>query len=74
GSVERCRLGCNFAGMSHQKVMDLLVEVALAVDPSIEIRPYTPKDLKQARPTNFLGYILAEGKVVYENGKFLLNG
>jgi len=64
----------DFARMSHKKVMDLLVEVALTVDPSVEIRPYTPKDLKQARPTNFLGHILAKGKLVYGDGKFLLNG
>lgn len=56
----------DFARMGHRKVMDLLVEVALSVDPSVEIRPYTPRDLKEARPTNFLGYILAEGKVVYK--------
>lgn len=62
----------DFARMGHRKVMDLLVEVALSVDPSVEIRPYTPRDLKEARPTNFLGYILAEGKVVYKDGEFLL--
>lgn len=58
--------------MSHPKLIDLLVEVSLAIDPAVEIRPYTPKDLKEARPTNFLGHILTTGKVVYEDGKFLL--
>ena len=72
--VDLAVISPDFARMSHQKVMDLLVEVSLTVDPSVEIRPYTPKDLKEARPTNFLGYILAEGKVVYGDGKFLLNG
>lgn len=62
----------DFSRLSHRKVMDLLVEVALAVDPSVEIRPYTPRDLKEARPTNFLGHILAVGKVVYKDGEFLL--
>jgi predicted nucleotidyltransferase len=62
----------DFARMSHKKVMDLLVEVALTVDPSVEIRPYTPRDFKDARPTNFLGHILAEGRVVYKDGQFLL--
>lgn len=62
----------DFSRMSHRKVMDLLVEVALAVDPSVDIRPYTPKDLKEARPTNFLGHVLAAGKVVYKDGEFLL--
>lgn len=62
----------DFAHMSHRKLMDLLVEVILAVDPCVEVRPYTPGNLKDARPTNFLGHILAEGKVVYKKGEFLL--
>jgi predicted nucleotidyltransferase len=62
----------DFSRMSHRKIMDLLVEVALAVDSSVEIRPYTPRDLREARPTNFLGHILAAGKVVYKDGEFRL--
>jgi len=56
----------DFARMSHRQVMDLLVEVALAVDPRVEIRAYTPRQLTAARPTNFLGHVLATGKVVYD--------
>ena len=70
--VDLAVISPDFAWMRQRKVMDLLVEVALAVDPSIEIRPYTPQDLEEARPTNFLGRILAEGKVVYKGGEFLL--
>jgi predicted nucleotidyltransferase len=69
--VDLAVISSDFAGMSHAKRMDLLVESSLAIDPSVEVRPYTPRDLKEARPTNFLGHILAEGKVVYEQGKFL---
>jgi predicted nucleotidyltransferase len=31
-----------------------------------------PRDLAEARPTNFLGHILAEGKRVYKGGRFSL--
>ena len=62
----------DFARMSHRRLMDLLVDVILAVDPCVEIRPCTPDDLKDARPTNFLGHNPAEGKVVYKKGEFLL--
>jgi len=62
----------DFAQMSHRNVMDLLVETVLETDSSVEIRPYTPRDLREARPTNFLGHILAEGKVVYIDGEFFL--
>jgi predicted nucleotidyltransferase len=64
----------DFARMTHRKLMKLLVETSLAVDPSVEIRPYAPRDLKEARPTNFLGHILAEGKVLYKDGKYLVEG
>ena len=70
--VDLAVISPDFARMSHAKLMDLLVEVSLAVDPAVEIRPYTPKDLREARPTNFLGHILVEGKVAYKNGRFLL--
>jgi predicted nucleotidyltransferase len=66
--VDLAVISPHFARMTHEEIMDLLVEVALAVDPRVEIRPYTPQDLKQARPTNFLGHILATGKVVYRVG------
>ncbi len=62
----------DFSRLSHRKIVSLLAEVALAVDPSVEIRPYTTQDLKEARPTNFLGHILTVGKVVYRDGEFLL--
>ena len=56
----------DFARMSHSTRMDLLVKLAVAVDAMVEVRPYTPEDLREARPTNFLGHILNEGKIVYE--------
>jgi hypothetical protein len=58
--------------MTHREMMDVLVEATLAADSTVEIRPYTVKDLKMARPTNFLGHILAEGKIVFKGGKYLL--
>ena len=70
--VDLAVISPDFSRLSHHKVIGLLAEVALAVDPSVEIRPYTPWDLREARPTNFLGHILAVGKVMYEDGEFLL--
>ena len=70
--VDLAVISPDFSRMSHRKIMDLLVEVTLTVDSSVEIRPYTAKDLREARPTNFLGHILAAGKVVYKDGMFLL--
>ena len=69
--IDLAVISADFAHMGQREIMDLLVEVALSVDPSIEIRPYTLKDLKEARPTNFLGHILAEGKIVYKDRAFL---
>lgn len=66
--VDLAVISPDFERMSHRQVIDLLVEVALAVDPRVEIRAYTTRDLTAARPTNFLGHILATGKVVYKGG------
>jgi hypothetical protein len=68
--VDLAVISPDFSRMAHSKLMDLLVEVSLAVDPSVEVRAFTPTDLKEARPTNFLGHILSQGKVVYRDGKF----
>jgi len=62
----------DFERMGHRQLMKLLVEVGLVVDSAVDVRPYTPRELKEARPTNFLGQILAEGRVVYKGGKFLV--
>lgn len=70
--VDLAVISPDFARMSHRDVMNLLVETVLATDSSVEIWPYTSRDLREARPTNFLGHILAEGKVVYRNGEFFL--
>jgi predicted nucleotidyltransferase len=70
--VDLAVISSDFARMTHRELMDLLVEAALAAHSTVEIRPYTPKDLREARPTKFLGHILAEGKVVFKGGRFLL--
>lgn len=69
--IDLAVVSADFERMSQQEIMNLLVEVALAVDPSLEVRPYSPKDLTEARPTNFLGHILAQGRRVYKNGEFV---
>jgi predicted nucleotidyltransferase len=56
----------DFNRMSPAQRMDLLVELAMTVGAMVEVRPYTPEDLEEARPTNFLGHILHEGKIVFE--------
>jgi predicted nucleotidyltransferase len=51
-----------------KKLNDLLnvfSKISLELSPDIEIHPFTPKDIKEARPTNFIGHILRTGRVVY---------
>ena len=69
--VDLAVISPDFTQMPYPQLINLLVEVTLAVDPSLELHAFTPKDIKEARPTNFLGHIIAEGKVVYKGGKFL---
>lgn len=53
-----------------KKLEDLLKvfsRLSLEISPGIEIHPFTPRDIKEARPTNFIGHILETGKIVYHN-------
>ncbi len=43
----------------------LLDRAAREVTPLIEAFPYTPKDLKECKPGDFLSEILRTGKIVY---------
>ena len=62
----------DFKGKSYEEIVQTFAELALKFTPNIEVHPYTPDDLKDARPTNFLGHILQIGKIVYRNGKLLI--
>ena len=38
----------------------------------VEIHPFTLKNLKNARPTNFIGHILKTGTIIFKEGVFLI--
>jgi predicted nucleotidyltransferase len=38
----------------------------------VEIHPFTLKNLKNARPTNFIGHILKTGTIIFKEGVFLV--
>jgi len=50
---------------------DIAARVKINCPADIEVHPIAYKNLKNARPTNFLGHILRTGKVVYKNGMFM---
>jgi predicted nucleotidyltransferase len=62
----------DFNGKSYEEIINTFAELAVKFSSKVELHPYTPNDVKEARPTNFLGYILKNGKVVYKNGKLLI--
>lgn len=49
---------------------DIAAQVKINCPSDVEIHPVAQKNLKMARPTNFLGHILKTGRVVYKNGAF----
>ena len=62
----------DFKDKSYKEILQVFCDLALKYGPEVEIRPYTPDDVKTARPTNFLGFIMKTGKTVYKNGKLLI--
>lgn len=62
----------DFKGKSFEEIVQTFAKLAVECTYKVEIHPFTPDDLKSARPTNFLGHIIANGKVAYQDGKFLI--
>lgn len=48
--------------MNIEEKAKLAAEVKLKIDSAIELHLFPAKSLKEARPTNFCGYILRTGK------------
>ena len=48
--------------MSIEERARLAAEIKLKVDSAVELHLFSTKALKEARPTNFCGYILKTGK------------
>jgi predicted nucleotidyltransferase len=62
----------DFSGKSYEDIIHIFSELAIKCSSLLELHPYTPEDVKLARPTNFLGFILKTGKVIYKNKTILL--
>ena len=57
----------DFVNINFDDLLGVFSKVSLEVSSDIEIHPFTPKDISEARPTNFIGHILETGKIVYTN-------
>ena len=57
----------DFAKENIDDLLSIFSKVSLRLSPDIEIHPFTPEDINEARPTNFIGYIIKNGIVVYTN-------
>lgn len=55
----------DFEKKNLNDLLSVFSKISLELSPDIEIHPFTPKDIKEARPTNFIGYILKTGRTVY---------
>lgn len=60
----------DFTGKSYEEILNIFAEMALKYGSNVELHPYTEEDLKNARPTNFLGFIRKNGKVVFRNNRY----
>ena len=60
----------DFKNKNYEEILNVFAQLALECGSNIELHPFADEDLKNARPTNFLGFILKNGKVVFRKNKF----
>ena len=58
-------------GKKLRERVELASNISLHCGNGVELHLYPIKSLSKARPTNFVGYILKNGKHVYKEGKYL---
>ncbi len=58
----------DFERMNLQEQVALITQIWHINGLWVQIHPFTPKDLAEARPTNFLGHLLRVGQIVYRRG------
>lgn len=56
----------DFKRKRFEDLAHIFAKISLFCNNTVEIHPYSFDDLKEARPTNFLGQILKTGKVIYK--------
>jgi predicted nucleotidyltransferase len=61
----------DLVGKRLKKRVELASEISLHCGNGMELHLYPIKSLSKARPTNFVGYILKNGKHIYKEGKYL---
>lgn len=61
----------DFGRKTIEEKASLASEIKLHCDIDVEIHPFSNKDFSEARPTNFLGYIIDNGKYYLKNKKLV---
>ena len=65
--IDLAVVSSDFEKRKLEDLLKVFSRLSLEISPGIDIHPFTPRDIKEARPTNFIGHILETGKVVYHN-------
>lgn len=69
--IDLAIVSSDFEKKSLEEKASLFSEVKLKCDLDVEIHAFSTTDLEEARPTNFLGYILNNGKFYLKNKKLV---
>ena len=65
--IDLAVISSDFEKKNIDNLLKIFSKISLEITPNVEIHPFTPKDIKEARPSNFIGHILSTGKVVYRH-------
>lgn len=69
--VDLAIISPDFESQTLEERAKLFSEVKLNCDLDVEIHLFSSQDLAEARPTNFLGYIVKNGKFYLKNKKLV---
>ena len=65
--IDLAVVSSDFEKKKLEDLLKVFSRLSIEISPGIDIHPFTPRDIKEARPTNFIGHILETGRVVYHN-------
>ena len=61
----------DFENKTYEEIINVFAKLSVMSKNRIELHPFSENDFKNAKPTNFIGYLLKNGEVIFDDNKFI---
>lgn len=61
----------DFSGRTYEEILQIFAGLAVKQGSRVELHPFTEEDVKNARPTNFVGYLKKNGRVIFKDDQII---